>query len=344
MGTLCGSYATRVVLVAGLLGLAGRAWAADAEQPGARRRPVSGSVVDLAGKPLRGVMVFAADASTDAVVAMAASDAEGNVELVVPGRRHNFGVLSPTLGVTRLVPRGPARFELVVAALPPDPTAGAAGEPAARIDAPHAFVLRGRVVDETGAGLEGVRLEAARPTGAVVATVFSGPDGNFGLAVPGGQSRLRASAPGFNAVRSAHQGGRLVVVMAIVADPQRVTITTGRVLSFRPSDSIDPEYTPPAPVKALLRFAYGICPSATPLKAQEKSALKKYWYLDVLRRPPPNPATISTTACTAPAAYQPTSVPRTTIADFEIWADAVPAGPYLEAGNGKRQALPADQR
>jgi hypothetical protein len=131
----------------------GPAWAADPPPSVARRRAISGLVVDQAGKPLRGVMIFAADASTDKVVAMAASDGEGKVELVVPERRHNFGVLSPTLGVTRLIPRGPGRFGLVVAALPGNSTEGTPDEPAARIDAPRAFVLRGRVVDETGAGL-----------------------------------------------------------------------------------------------------------------------------------------------------------------------------------------------
>jgi hypothetical protein len=323
------------VILAGLLVLA----TARAEE-GPARRAVAGTVVDSTGRPLRGVMVFAADASTDAVVAMAASDAQGKVELLVPQRRYNFGILSPTLGVARLIPGGAGRFQLVLTALPPNPVDTASTQPAARIDAPRAFVVRGRVVDETGVGLEGVRLEAARETGAVIATVFSGGDGTFAVAVPGGQSRLRASAPGFDPVRSARQNGRLVVVMAIAAEAQRITITEGRVFRVRPGDSIDPEYTPPAPVKALLRFAYGICPAATPLRAADRRALKKYWYLDVLRREPPNPATISTVVCTPPTAYQPTSAPRSTIGGFDIWNDAVPAG---EANNGTKLVVPGER-
>jgi hypothetical protein len=344
VGALRGSIGQgngRVILIASLLAFAApdRALAADAA-PAVKRLSITGTVVDPAGKPIADVMVFAADASTDAVAAVAASDAEGKVVLVLPQRRYNFGVLSPRFGVTQLVPRGPGRFQLVVASLPGNPIDGAAGEPAARIDAPRGLLLRGRVVDETGVGLEGVRLEASRESGAVIATVFSGNDGTFALAVPGGKFGLRATAPGLASVRSAHQGGRLVVVMGISAEAQPVTITEGRVFTIRPGDSIDPEYTPPAPVRALLRFAYGICPARTPMRAQDKRGLQKYWYLDVLRRTPPNPATISTVACTPASAYQPGSVPRTNIGGFDIWNDAVPAGPYMQANNGNRLILP----
>ena len=320
-----------------------RAAAADPPAPAARRRTISGTVMDMTGRPLDGLMVFAADARTDAVTAMAASDAEGKVQLVVPQGRYNFGVLSPIFGVTRLVPAGPGRFELVVARLPPKVVDGAATEPAAQVDAPRGFVLRGRVVDETGVGLDGIRLEAVRETGAAIATVYSGTDGTFAVAVPGGRSRLRAIAPGFRSVRSAHQGGRLVVVMAIAAEAQEVTITDGRVFTVRPADSIDPEYTPPAPVKALLRFAYGICPGATPLSARDKRALKKYWYLDVLRREAPNPASISTVTCTPASTYQPGSFPTTTLGNFDIWTDAVPLGPYMQVDNGRGLALPGER-
>jgi hypothetical protein len=296
-----------------LAGQRGLAAAAEAPAPPAtpapavQRRTVTATVVNAAGKPVPAVMVFAANSTTDAVAAVATSDAEGKVEMVVPQGRHNFGILSPRFGLMQLAPRGPGRLELVVAALPPNLIENTAGEPAARIDAPAGFVLRGRAVDESGGGLAGVRLEAARESGAIIATVFSSADGTFALGLPGGRFQLRASAPGLNAVRSAHQGGRLVVVMAIAAEAQALTITDGRMFSVRPGDSIDPEYTPPAPVRALLRFAYGICASATPMRARDKLALKKYWYLDVLRRNPPNPA-----------------------------------GPYMQAENGNRLVLPSE--
>jgi hypothetical protein len=344
MGNGCG----RAIFVASLLAGAvphrsAAAAAADTAPAAAQRRSIVGTVVDPSSKPLRGVMVFASDASTDAVAAVAPSDADGKVELMVARGRYNFGVISPVFGVIRLVPRGPGRFDLVVAPLPPNPIDAAANQLAATIDAPRGFVLRGRVVDETGVGLEGIRLDAVRESGGVIATVFSDASGTFAVAVPGGHARLRASAPGFNPVRSAHQGGRLVVVMAIAAAAQRVTITEGSVFQVRPGDSIDPEYTPPAPVKALLRFAYGICPSATPLKAQDRRSLKKYWYLDVLRRERPNPATISTVVCTPVATYRPPGFPSTSLASFDIWTDAVPLGPYMQTDNGNRMVIPSER-
>ena len=289
----------------------------------AGQQTVAGAVVDTSGRPLQNVVVFAADAGSDAVAAVAVSDEAGKVALAVPPRRHNFGVLSSTLGVVRLNTPGPLRFELVVAPLPPVVTGATPDAPAARINAPRAYIVRGRVVDESGAGLEGVRLEAYRETGIVVATSFSSADGGFAIVVPGGKSQLRASAPGLFTARSVQQSKRLLLVMAIAADLQRLTFTSGRVLSFRPSDSIDPEYTPPAPVRTWLQFTYGICPASAPLKASEKRALKKYWYLDVLRREPPNPASISTINCTPPTSYQPPAGPPTNIGGFDIWPDAI---------------------
>lgn len=285
------------------------------------KRIAAGRVVDATGQPRPNVIVFATDAGTDQVVAMASSDGDGRVALILPRRRHNFGILSATLGVRDLVSRGPGRFDLVVTALPaPPPIAASDGVP---VVARGATVVRGRVVDETGAPLLGVRLDAVRPTGGLATTGFSGAGGVFAVTLPGGDFRLRPTAPGLVLSRSTQQGERLVIIMTVDAEIQRLTITTGRVLQFRPSDSIDPEYTPPAVVKTWLRYAYGICPSA-PLTAAEKRTLRKYWYLDVLRSEPPNPATISTSTCTTPSAYQPTAVPQTgTVGGFDIWLEGV---------------------
>jgi hypothetical protein len=301
----------------------GQAWAADASAPkGApgERLEVFGAVIDAAGNAVAGVTIFAADASSDVVAAIAVSDAAGKVRMTLPRRRHNFGILSARLGLRRLISHGHAHFELVITPLPPN-IGVAPAEPCARVDAARAFILRGRVVDETGAGIEGVRVEATRQAGAVLATAFSTTGGAFAMMVMGGETQLRVWAPGLKAVSSAFQRGRLVVVMAVVVEPQVVTITTGHVLKIKPSESIDPKYTPPANVRAWLQYAYGICPSPTPLKAYEKRGLKEYWYLDVLRREPPNPATISTVTCMPPAAYQPMPVPQTTLGGFDIWME-----------------------
>jgi hypothetical protein len=141
--------------------------------------------------------------------------------------------------------------------------------------------------------------------------------------VPGGEFGLRATAPGLVALHGAQQGELVVLVMTVAAEVQTVTVTEGRTLSFRTSDSIDPEYAPPAPVRAWLQFAYGICPSSQPLRRHEKAALKKYWYLDVLRTEPPNPATISTISCTPPSAAERLAAGQAIVHGFEIWDDAV---------------------
>lgn len=316
-----------VFLIAlGGVALAARARADDAGAPQPATQLITGVVRDAEERPVRQVVVFAADAKSDAVVAVAVADAAGEVRFTLPARRHNFGVISPRLGVVRLTPRGGAGFELVVGELPADP-APVPGPPVATLESARAFVVRGRVLDEAGVGLEGVRLVAAGPSGNPVATSFSGARGVFAVVAPGGASVLRASAPGMKSVRSVRQRGQLVVVMAVSGEVERLALHAGRELVFRPSDSIDPEYTPPATVRAWLQFAYGICPPNGPLKAREKRGLKKYWYLEVLRQTPPNPASISTVECASPAAYRPAegANPQTVLGGFDIWLE--PAGP-----------------
>src|SRR5437660_82027 len=89
-------------------------------------RGVSARVVDQAGKPLAGVVVFAAEASK--VVGMALSDEAGAVELPRPRPRYNFGLMSPALRLAGVTPRGPRRFDLIAAPLPPAP-AGDGSDP-----------------------------------------------------------------------------------------------------------------------------------------------------------------------------------------------------------------------
>jgi hypothetical protein len=290
-------------------------------------RPIEGWVVDAGGHPLGGLMVFAADAETDALVAMTTSSRDGHVELTLPRRRHNFGILSPRLGVVRLRPRG-AGFELVVRSLPLDEGQGAAPDQReAWLNMPRAALVRGRALDEAGVGLAGVRLEVVRRSGIVSSAILSGAGGEFAIFLPGGESWVRASAPGLKVVSSSRQDGRLTIVLGVAVEIQNVTIGGGRVLTFRPADSIDPEYSPPAKVRSYLAFAYGICPSTGPLKAHEKRALKRYWYLEVLRSTPPSPATISTTTCTPASQYE---IPpgQVNVGGFESWREgSLGAGP-----------------
>jgi hypothetical protein len=82
-----------------------------------------------------------------------------------------------------------------------------------------------------------------------------------------------------------------MLVMGIDAAPQEVTFAErGHVLRFRLDDSVDPEYYPPPQVRLWLCVSYGIRVSSKPLTATQRRQMKRYWYLDVLRREPPNPA------------------------------------------------------
>jgi hypothetical protein len=308
------------VLIAALLG----------EGPTPKVPPtVKAVVVDEARVPLPHVIVFAADATT--VIGVARSDEAGAVELPRPRPRYNFGVLSATQRLSAIAPLAQGRYQLVVAPLPPRPDEDQPLHEVAHLRAPGASVFQGRVVDEAQGGLGGVRVEAVRSSGVVASTAFSRADGRFALVVPGGEYGLSASAPGLSAVRSEQRLELLVVVMGIASDSQTIRVTEGHTLSFRLGDSLDPEYTPPAPVRTWLLYAYGICPTTTPLRAQEKRNLKKYWYLDVLRRDPPNPATISASACMPPSAVPPPSPGQTSTNGFEIWREEIPTRPWSRA-------------
>jgi hypothetical protein len=286
-------------------------------------REVLGTVTDGAHRPLPGVVVVAVDAASDVVAALATTDEQGRVQLRLPDRPHLFGVMSSRYGVERLVTRGATDFRLVLRPLAPPAGAApreGAGVPAIR--ARGAAVIQGRVVDESGQGLAGVRVDGARATdvrwsdqgmqasGVVVSSALSGRDGTFTLVIPGGDTQLQARAPGLVLARSALQPPRIpggadrhVLIMAVDAAAQSIVVSQGHLLRVRLADSIDPEYTPPAAVRAWLQVAHGICPASGPLTEAQKQTLKKYWYLEVLRNEPPNPASISAGSCVPPWAY-----------------------------------------
>lgn len=255
-------------------------------------------VVDEAGTPVPSVVVFAAEASNDRISKVGVADDGGRVTLVIPRRPHNFGLLTPTFGVHSLRARGPTDLVLVVRPIRHAPVVDVAGASAPWITGTQAFIVRGRVVDELGVGLGGVRIDAVRSDGAVASSAITGVAGDFAVATPGGRYRLRATAPGLAPARWEPDSGgkRLTVVMAISADVQRLEITDGQVLSFRLDDSVDPEYYPPAKVLAWLRYAYGVCPAADPPTAHQRRRTKKYWWLDVLREAPSSPAQRATFA------------------------------------------------
>jgi hypothetical protein len=307
----------------------------DPPAPDAPAQIVAGTVTDTANRPLPGVVVIALDPARETIVRMASADERGQVRMPLPPRSHLFGVMSASYAVDHLVIRGAADFVLVLRPLP-----GPAGAPPARgTEAPvfrsaRAVLVHGRVIDESGQGLAGVRVDGLRATdwspdeqgqmrasGVVVSSAISRPDGVFVLALPAGDTQIQARAPGLQLVRSSvrpsEQPGRtghVALVMGIDAQVQTIVIRQGHTLHIRIQDSIDPEYTPPAAVKAWLQYAYGICPTTAPLTAQQRRALKKYWYLDVLRREPPNPASVSASDCVPAHGY--TSAPLAARAGF----------------------------
>lgn len=308
----------------------------DAPSPRSEPDTVLGTVVGADQRPVPRVIVFAVDPRTASIALMVASDEQGRVRLRLAPGSHRFGVMSPHLGVERLVNKGPAEFVLVLRPLPPPAGAAPAeGTEAPVVRTPGALLIQGRVVDESGAGLAGVRVDGLRATEwepragkmraggvVVVSSALSGTNGAFNLAIPGGDTQIQARAPGLLLVRSSNlldqrrqpRADRPILVMGIDAAAQEIIVSERRVLRIHLEDSIDPEYSPPAPVRAWLQYAYGICPPRHPLTVREKQALQKYWYLHVLRADPPSPASISAGACIPPAAHA--AAPLTVRAGF----------------------------
>jgi hypothetical protein len=312
----------RVALLAASIVCAAGANAVPAPPP---HRLFDGQVVDQAGRPAVGLLVFAADRRTDAIEAMAVTDPQGKLRLSLLPGPHNFGVFSAKLAPLLVSSPGPAAFQLVVGPLrAPAEVAGGATTPVT-LEAGGPRVIRGRVVDELGVGLRGVFIQALPASGALETATISDARGTFALPVPGGRCALAAQAPGLKLMSSQLDRGRLILVMTIAAEAQGLVVSDGHLLRFDLRDSIDPEYSPPAPVRAWLLQAYGICPNTSPLTIRQRQALRKYWYLDLLRQPPPSPATISTADCT-PAHLHEVLPPETArVQGFVTWVESARA-------------------
>jgi hypothetical protein len=309
-----------VLLATSIVSAAGASAAPD--QPPLRL--FSGRVVDQAGRPVANLLVFAADRRTDGIEAMAVTDRQGKLQLPLLPGPHNFGVFSATLAPLLVSSPEPATFQLVVGPLRA-PAELSEGATPLTLEAGGPRVIRGRVVDELGVGLRGVFIEGRPASGALKTATLSDERGTFALPVPGGRCALAAHAPGLEVMSSQLNRGRLILVMTIAAETQRLVVSDGHLLRFDLRDSIDPEYSPPAPVRAWLLQAYGICPNTSPLTIRQRQALRKYWYLDVLRQPPPSPATISTADCT-PAHLHEVLPPETVrVQGFVTWVEAARA-------------------
>ena len=101
----------------------------------------------------------------------------------------------------------------------------------------HAQALvAGRVVDETGAGVAGARIEIHEPGAAAVAA-SSDPAGNYSLTLPHeGEYDIRAERLGFFVYRGAAQ--------RFAAGPNQLTIVLNHLQEY--SERVDVTYSPPA--------------------------------------------------------------------------------------------------
>lgn len=240
---------------------------------------LAGDVVDPLGRPVAQIEVFAVFAGGSRVTAAVATGRDGRFALSVPRRAHDLGVLSPVWGLRRVEERGPnlARLHvtpvffkgaLAEALATPQVTTGVVVRPldapdAVSFEGPTVGKVTGRIVDETGAPLPGVRVLAVNPrTGNPVTATVTDKEGNYRLVAPAGGLQLRVASAGLMLVRVERRTeGRLDFVLTVDAAPEAVTIYTGEVLRFRMSDSIWPEYHPPPEARAKLLLDYGI---ATP--------------------------------------------------------------------------------
>jgi hypothetical protein len=270
----------------------GAAVAADESDERSRAVDVTGYLRDPAGAPIANVFVFAAEDGTDRMAAFAVSDAGGRIVLKLPRRRHNFGLSSARYGVASITYGGPATFVMEVKPLPAAPPSDGA-QRTLPLALAGARVIRGRVTDQTSTPLVAVRVEAVRADLTTAAVAFTDPRGQFALGLVGGRFQLRTVAPGLRVAKAARRDDRFEIVMEVDAQTEQVSVVEGHVLRFRLDRSLDPEIFPPAPVRAWLCFSYGIKVRSRAPTDVERKGIKKYWYLDVLRNPPPNPAKIA---------------------------------------------------
>ena len=95
--------------------------------------------------------------------------------------------------------------------------------------------IAGRVVDETGAGIEGARVEFRSASGGNPVPASSDPAGNF---------RANLAAEGEYAIRTERQGFYLYQgSQSFTAGPSQLTVTLNHVQEF--SEKVDVVYSPP---------------------------------------------------------------------------------------------------
>lgn len=302
--------------------------------------PVRGRVTDPLGRPIANVIIYSVD-ERNRLSGRTRADREGRFEMTLPPGKHLFGVASPRFKVlvfehdarhigivlgAQAVDLSPPDFapENEVAALDfasplpaSKPALPSAGEIAPELSL---GVVSGRVIDETGVPLAGVRVFAVASAGeGVPAVAFTNAEGRFWLAASEGKYRVLVRAMGLKIARIERPTTTtLEVTLAIDAQPQYVRTYDGRVVKFQIDNTIWPEYLPPVELRGILYWYYGVhpnafarCPSgfssgATAMPNSMRDGrhqewvcpisrwvylggLKKFWWLRLLESPAPNP-------------------------------------------------------
>lgn len=291
---------------------------------------VAVTVRDTRGMPMASVMVFGVDAATRRLAVVGQTDQLGRALLAVRPREHKFGIVSGTLGIVRFTVRGKNAIDLVVAAFRREADDRSPVDGSCLPFNPQKITfLPGRVIDQTGAALAGVRVTAvARESRRIVGETYTGRGGEFSLGLPAGQLEVCALSQGLRMTGvTARPPNSIDFVMSVNTPTETVRIVSGNeIITFRMDESSDPEYVPPPKIDALLRARYGtslndkilwgiiaqdeggpdgVASSWRPLDSRgsyptpptslaiRRNVLTKYWWLRLLQTAPANPARLA---------------------------------------------------
>jgi hypothetical protein len=255
---------------------------------------VAGVVLDPAGYPVSGLLVFAVAERSGEVVATGRTDQKGEFRLTyraplaapvvrlgvyssfhwVSGSHFDSGqallvVSARPHGVTPEMAAAVEAHGTLVPDAPGPPASAKNGNDISEkspttAEASEEFrLLSGCVRDETGVALPGVSVVTrSEPRGAVLVQITNA-QGCYEVALGGGRARIAAASPALKVKSATTKVGpgsavRVDFVMEIDAAPQSVAVGSGHTLTFAMNESSWPEYFPPPKVQAWLAFSYGI--------------------------------------------------------------------------------------
>lgn len=198
---------------------------------------VSGEVVmEGGGGGVSGVTVFAVDERTRNVSGWATSGAQGRFVVHVPGGANRFSAVAADYTMVRVEKLRRGKLRIVVQ-LQGQPHATPSASLSVRGHGESLEVVGGRVVDETGVGLSGVRLMLITSQGQRVAMVSTSAGGTFEAAVAPGPHDLLVFAPGLQLQDLAETGrNRWTITLAVAGG-----VETVRIEADGPGDPDNPD-------------------------------------------------------------------------------------------------------